>query len=62
MLTKSKLIKIESNSQRGNVSLIGPTSRVGPKRYYAPNFLCFIHILHIQLNVSCINSKSTPNI
>ena len=39
MLTKSRLIKIEVNIQRGNVSLIGPTSNVGPKRYYPPNFL-----------------------
>ena len=39
MLTKSRLIKIEVNIQRGNVSLIGPASNVGPKRYYPPNFL-----------------------
>ena len=39
MLTKSRLIKIEVNIQRGNVSLIGPTSNVGPKRYYPSNFL-----------------------
>ena len=41
MLTKSKLIKIESNSQRGNVSLIGPTSKVRPQKVLCPQFFMF---------------------
>lgn len=46
MLTKSKLLKIESNIQRENVSLIGPTSKV-VLGYCAPNFyVLYIYYIH----------------